>query len=74
MFIFHLFSVNPNNKTLVKILESQGLHSIPIASLMNRVHEITGVPQYPESTTQQIAVVEDRHGNVLDTIFKSDCV
>jgi citrate lyase subunit alpha / citrate CoA-transferase len=66
------FSVNPNNKDLMKKLENQGLHPVPIESLMNKVHEITGVPQYPIKTSQKIAVVEDRHGNLLDTIYKSD--
>lgn len=61
--------VNPLRTDLQDCLKSAGIETMPVQELSERIHRMTGVPQQPVCSNRAAAVVEDRHGKVLDTIF-----
>lgn len=60
--------VNPLREDVAKGLRDAGIATLPIASLMETVHRITGRPHPPPRDTPVVAVVEERRGGRLDTI------
>ncbi|MCF7942417.1 MAG: citrate lyase subunit alpha [Spirochaetia bacterium] len=63
-------AVNPTREDLHHRLEQQGIALIPIATLMDRVHHITGIPQVIAPDYEQLrGIIEYRDGTVLDAIW-----
>lgn len=62
------FCVNPLRQDLKARLESRGLLPITPFELMDRIHSISGKPDYPERGRHVAGIVEYRDGSILDRI------
>jgi len=62
------FCVNPRREDLLEKLAGSGPVPDPPEVLMERIHRITGVPDYPPAEGRIVGIVEAREGGVLDRI------
>ncbi|MDT8297426.1 MAG: citrate lyase subunit alpha, partial [Spirochaetaceae bacterium] len=60
--------INPRRTDLEKRLRNAGITTRSITDLRAEVHQITGVPAYPEKNGRVVGIVETRRGDKLDTI------
>lgn len=60
--------VSPRREDLARSPHDAGVQTIPIRTLTDRVHRITGTPRVPTKDPRTVALVESRRGVVLDTI------
>lgn len=63
------FCINPLREDLKSQLESRGFTSITPFELMDRIHSITGKPDYPENGGRITGIVEYQDGSILDRIY-----
>ena len=61
--------VNPKRIDLVSILKKNNIVTIPITTLKDNIHKLTGVPNTSKTGDNIVGIIEYRDGSVLDIIY-----
>lgn len=65
-------AINPRRKDLIEALEKTTLNVMTIEQLQHMAYNLTGIPGKKDHKKHPVGIVEDRHGNVQDTLYKKE--
>lgn len=63
-------AINPIRVDLYKKLQNSKLNILPISSLLDKAHQMIGIPNEIKRSDQIIGVVRYRDGSIIDSIYK----
>ncbi len=65
-------AINPMRKDLLELFNDSALNIMPIETLMKKAHDLSGVPKPLKKSSQSLGIVEDRHGQTSDILYRKE--
>jgi citrate lyase subunit alpha/citrate CoA-transferase len=65
-----VISINPRRQDLIHLLKNSSLPIVTIEDLLQKAHQITGIPKEMPPVGKVVGVVRYRDGSIIDSIYE----